>query len=68
MPDEMKKMLGEPDYHPMSNNLDNSLGFQAAKALIFDNLALPNGYTEPLLHEFRLRAKALQAKPQPVNN
>jgi malate synthase len=52
----------------MSNNLDNSLGFQAAKALIFDNLALPNGYTEPLLHEFRLRAKALQAKPQPVNN
>ena len=51
---------GEPGYHPMSNNLENSLGFQAAKALIFDNLTLPNGYTEPLLHEFRLRAKSLQ--------
>ncbi len=59
---------GELGYQPMSINAAKSLGFQAAKGLIFDNLALPNGYTEPLLHEFRLRAKALQSKPQPVNN
>ncbi len=50
----------EPEYQPMSSDLESSLGFQAAKALIFDNHTLPNGYTEPLLHDYRLRAKALQ--------
>lgn len=48
----------DPDYQAMSNNLEESLGFQAAKALIFENQSLPNGYTEPLLHDFRIRAKA----------
>ena len=50
----------EPEYQPMSHDLETSLGFQAAKALIFDNHTLPNGYTEPLLHNYRLRAKAPQ--------
>jgi malate synthase len=49
---------GEPDYRAMSHNLEASLGFQAARALIFENHTLPNGYTEPLLHAYRLRAKS----------
>ena len=31
---------------------------QAARARVFDGVDQPNGYTEPLLHAYRLRAKA----------
>ncbi|MDP2213162.1 MAG: malate synthase G [Phenylobacterium sp.] len=48
---------GDPLYQPMAVNPSNSLAFQAARALVFDGVAQPNGYTEPLLHAFRLRAK-----------
>jgi malate synthase len=41
----------------MSGNPD-SLAFQAARALVFEGTAQPNGYTEPLLHRFRALAKA----------
>lgn len=44
-------------YVPMTANLDDSLGFQAALALVFDSESLPNGYTEPPLHKFRQQAK-----------
>ncbi|KQN92706.1 malate synthase G [Sphingomonas sp. Leaf231] len=33
------------------------LAMQAARALVFEGAAQPNGYTEPLLHEYRRRAK-----------
>ena len=46
-----------PDYKPMTENLDASMGFQAAKALIFDSQSLPSGYTEPVLHDYRRREK-----------
>jgi malate synthase len=36
----------------------DSLAMQAARALVFEGLEQPNGYTEPLLHRFRQRAKA----------
>ena len=49
---------GDPLYKPMSGNEDKSLAFQAARALVFEGLVQPNGYTEPLLHKFRLRLKA----------
>ena len=49
---------GDPVYRPMTPDLANSLAFQAARALVFDGVHQPNGYTEPLLHAFRLRAKA----------
>ena len=49
---------GDPDYLPMANNPEGSLSFQAARALVFEGVAQPNGYTEPLLHKFRQRAKA----------
>ncbi len=48
---------GDPLYQPMSGNPD-SLAFQAARALVFEGTAQPNGYTEPLLHRFRALAKA----------
>ncbi len=49
---------GDPTYRSMADNPGGSLAFQAARALVFDGLAQPNGYTEPLLHTFRLQAKA----------
>jgi len=49
---------GDPLYRPMSGNEDKSLAFQAARALVFEGTAQPNGYTEPLLHKFRLKLKA----------
>ena len=36
----------------------DSIAFQAARALIFEGVSQPNGYTEPLLHKFRQRVKA----------
>jgi len=49
---------GDPLYLPMATNLDGSLAYQAARALVFEGVSQPNGYTEPLLHAFRQRAKA----------
>jgi len=48
---------GDPLYRPMAGREDESLAFQAARALVFEGVAQPNGYTEPLLHQFRARAK-----------
>ena len=36
----------------------DSIAYQAARALIFEGVAQPNGYTEPLLHKFRQKVKA----------
>ncbi|MDX9875168.1 MAG: malate synthase G, partial [Spongiibacteraceae bacterium] len=47
----------DPLYRPMSENLDRSYAFQAARALIYQGAEQPNGYTEPLLHTYRLRCK-----------
>jgi malate synthase len=52
---------GDPLYRPMAGHEDESLAFQAARALVFDGLTQPSGYTEPLLHAFRARAKKRDA-------
>ncbi|MGC4250109.1 MAG: malate synthase G, partial [Sphingobium sp.] len=49
---------GDPLYKPMSGHEDSSLAWQAARALVFEGVAQPNGYTEPLLHQYRARVKA----------
>ena len=49
---------GDPSYEPMSDNLEGSLAFQAACDLVFKGAEQPSGYTEPLLHAYRLRKKA----------
>jgi len=51
----------DPYYRPMAGHEADSLAFQAARALVFEGLAQPNGYTEPLLHRFRAAAKARAA-------
>ena len=48
----------DPHYQPMTGHFDTSLAFKAAKALVFEGRAQPSGYTEPLLHKFRLEVKA----------
>jgi malate synthase len=44
---------GDPLYQPMGGRGDDSLAFQAARALVFEGADQPNGYTEPLLHRYR---------------
>jgi malate synthase len=49
---------GDPLYRPLAGNAATSLAYQAARALVFEGVEQPNGYTEPLLHAFRLKLKA----------
>jgi malate synthase len=48
---------GDPFYQPLISHGKPSIAFEAATALVMEGLAQPNGYTEPLLHTFRLHAK-----------
>ncbi|WP_076068381.1 malate synthase G [Sphingomonas montana] len=50
----------DPLYRPMAG-AEDSLAFAAARALVFEGVGQPSGYTEPLLHAYRARAKAGQA-------
>ena len=48
---------GDPFYRTMAADFAKSHAFQAASDLVFKGLAQPAGYTEPLLHAWRLKFK-----------
>ena len=49
---------GDKLYKPMAGNFDTSMAYKAATDLVLKGLAQPSGYTEPLLHAWRLKVKA----------
>ena len=53
---------GDPLYQPMHGNADTSLAYRAARALVFEGVSQPNGYTEPLLHRFRAERKSADVR------
>ena len=49
---------GDAAYLPMAGHFKTSMAYKAACDLVFKGLAQPSGYTEPLLHAWRLKVKA----------
>jgi malate synthase len=48
---------GDPVYQPMAGRFDTSAAYKAAQDLVFKGIEQPSGYTEPLLHAWRLKVK-----------
>ncbi|MBS0466803.1 MAG: malate synthase G [Proteobacteria bacterium] len=52
---------GDPLYQRMHGRFHESMAYQAACDLVFKGVEQPSGYTEPLLHGWRLKVKAAAA-------
>ncbi len=48
---------GDALYQPMAGHFKTSAAYQAAQDLVFKGVEQPSGYTEPLLHAWRLKVK-----------
>ena len=48
----------DPFYKPMAVDFEASYAYRAARDLVMKGLEQPSGYTEPLLHAWRLKVKA----------
>ena len=46
---------GDPLYEKLT---PDGIAYRAARALIFEGVTQPSGYTEPLLHKYRQMKKA----------
>jgi malate synthase len=53
-----KQNAGDSLYQPMAGHFATSKAYLAATDLVFQGMAQPSGYTEPLLHAWRLKVKA----------
>ena len=53
-----KQNAGDKLYKKMAGNFSTSSAYKAATELVFKGLVQPSGYTEPLLHAWRLKVKA----------
>ena len=53
-----RQNAGDALYQKLAGNATTSKAYQAALDLVFQGVEQPSGYTEPLLHAWRLRAKA----------
>ena len=51
---------GDPEYTPMAPGYDG-IAFDAARALVFEGVDQPSGYTEPILHAARAEVKKANA-------
>jgi malate synthase len=49
---------GDALYKNMAGNFTTSSAYKAATDLVFKGMEQPSGYTEPLLHAWRLMVKA----------
>lgn len=52
-----KQNEGDALYQPMAGHFKTSAAYMAAQDLVFKGLEQPSGYTEPLLHAWRLKVK-----------
>ena len=53
-----KQNAGDPLYQKMAGRFAKAPAYQAALDLVFKGKEQPSGYTEPLLHAWRLKVKA----------
>lgn len=53
-----RQNAGDPFYKPMAGNWETSFAYRAALDLVLKGKEQPSGYTEPLLHAWRLKVKA----------